>query len=168
MIYDNLSMIVACDENNGIGLDNNLLVNLPIDMKRFIKITSGKMIIMGRKTFDSIPNKPLKNRINVVLTRSNEYIHRDIIVINSKNDAINLIKDSNKEVIIIGGSEIYDLFYDNCKTIYMTMIHHIFESNKFFNCYKLSDFYVKDYKFNAKDENNKHDCSFITYERLKK
>jgi dihydrofolate reductase len=123
-----LSIIVATDSNDGIGYRGDLLFKIPQDMKRFKELTTGKSIIMGRKTYESLPNGALPNRHNIVLTRDeNLFIdyskYNDIItVIYDPNILIDMYKDSEKEVFIIGGGEIYKQFLPYCNKIYLTKV----------------------------------------------
>ena len=97
-----ITLIAAVSKNNGIGLNNKLLWYNKDDLKRFKELTIGHSIIMGRKTFESLPNGALPNRKNIVLTREKNYSNKNIFVANNINDAIQLTKnDSNP--FIIGG-----------------------------------------------------------------
>ena len=130
-----LSAIVAIDKNNGIGYQNKLLYSVPDDIKRFKEITRGHVIIMGRKTADSLPNKQaLKNRINVVITKNfdlnDEYKERGFFVSNQIENNFyeyidNLVNKFTifKEAFIIGGASIYRFFLPFIDTIYLTRFH---------------------------------------------
>lgn len=106
-----LSIIVAVSENNVIGKDNQLIWNLPADMKFFKKKTKGHLIITGRKNYESIPEKfrPLLDRTNIVITRQEDYKAPGAIVFSSADAALKYAKQnhSDEEVFIIGGGEIY-------------------------------------------------------------
>lgn len=122
----NISIIAAMDQNRAIGNNNNLLWHLPNDLKRFKKITMGKPIIMGRKTFESI-GRVLPGRENIILTTQSDYEHSargDIIVFNNLNNLLEYLikKYSNTEVMVIGGAEIYKLFLDYANKIYLTIV----------------------------------------------
>lgn len=125
------SIIVAFAENYAIGKGNDLLCHLPGDLKRFKKITSGNTVIMGRKTFLSLPNGALPNRRNIVITRSKNLNFKNIEIVNSTQEAINIC-DKNKENFIIGGGEIYKQFLPFVDKIYLTKIHTEFEADTFF------------------------------------
>ena len=122
-----ITLIAAVSKNNGIGLNNKLLWYNKDDLKRFKELTIGHSIIMGRKTFESLPNGALPNRKNIVLTREKNYSNKNIFVANNINDAIQLTKnDSNP--FIIGGGEIYSLFFEIAQKIELTRI------DKFVRC----------------------------------
>ena len=87
MIKNELTIIAAASTNNVIGLDNRLIWDIPKDLKRFKELTQGHSVIMGRKTFESLPN-PLPNRVNIVVTRNTEYQHDEVIVCKSINEAL--------------------------------------------------------------------------------
>ena len=107
-----ISIIAAIGKNNEIGKKNKLLWHLPADMKHFREITSGRTVIMGQKTFESIGNRPLPNRRNIVLTKDASFVHEGIEIVHSLEELDNLLKKENdesirlaqdKEVFIIGG-----------------------------------------------------------------
>lgn len=125
-----MNLIVAVDEKWGIGKDNDLLISIPEDMKFFRTITKNSIIIMGRKTLESFPNgKPLKNRENIVLTKSN--IKEDVTIFNSIEDVLNYVK--NKEnVFVIGGGSIYKQLLPYCEKAYVTKIKKDFNADVFF------------------------------------
>lgn len=116
-----VSIVVAIAENNAIGKNNELLWHLPTDLKHFKQLTSGHTIIMGRKTFDSI-GKPLPNRRNIVITRSNSLEIPGAEVVNNIDQALALCT-AEKEVFIVGGAEIYRQAMDKTDKIYLTTVH---------------------------------------------
>ena len=105
MIKNELTIIAAASTNNVIGLDNKLIWNIPKDLKRFKELTQGHNVIMGRKTFESLPN-PLPNRVNIVVTRNTEYQYEGVIICKSINEALDHCKDDS-QTFILGGGEIY-------------------------------------------------------------
>ena len=107
-----ITLVAAIASNNVIGKENSLPWNIPEDLKRFKQMTSGHTILMGRKTFDSI-GRPLPNRQNLVMTKDENFEREGIKVINDFNEALELIKESNEDVFVIGGSKIYE-FDSNC------------------------------------------------------
>ena len=125
-----MNLIVAVDEKWGIGKNNDLLISIPEDMKFFRTTTKNSIIIMGRKTLESFPNgKPLKNRENVVLTKSN--IKEDVTIFDSIEDVLNYVK--NKEnVFVIGGGSIYKQLLPYCEKAYVTKIKKDFNADVFF------------------------------------
>lgn len=148
----NMNLIVAIDQNNGIGKDNNLLTHIPEDMKFFKEMTTGNVVIMGRKTLESFPNKkPLPNRTNIVITGDKNYKVDDAIIANSIENAIEIAKEMDKEIFVIGGASIYKQMLELCDTLYITQIFESFDADTFFpkishdwKCQNLSE--IKEYK----------------------
>jgi dihydrofolate reductase len=128
---NNISIIVAIGKNNEIGYKNNLLWRISDDLKRFKKFTTNNTVIMGRKTFDSLPKGALPNRENIVITRNSNLKYENCIMANSINDAIEKSSDNN-ELFIIGGEEIYKLAYPICIKLYLTKIDEEFSADAFF------------------------------------
>ena len=130
-----MNAIVACGLNGEIGKDNQLLIKIKKDLKFFKEITTGKIVVMGRKTFESLPDKkPLPNRINIVLSR-NKIEDENVITIHSLNDLFDELEKYNTEdVFIIGGAEIYKTLLPFCEYIYQTeVLKTFYHANKFFN-----------------------------------
>ncbi len=121
-----ISLIVAVDNNNAIGQNGDQLAYISDDLKRFKQITSGHTIIMGRKTYEALPNGALPNRQNIVVTRNNNLVFPECKIVSSAQAAIDLCK-SQKEIFIIGGGEIYNTFMPLASTIYLTRIYHSFK-----------------------------------------
>lgn len=126
-----VSAIVALDVNYGIGHKGGLPWHIPADMRRFKKLTSGHSVIMGRKTFDSLPNGALPDRENIVLTRNKDFQPDGVVVFHSPNDVLKYL-DPEKKYFVIGGQEIYNLFFHTCTKLYMTYIFREFETDKTF------------------------------------
>ncbi|MCZ4410267.1 dihydrofolate reductase [Cryomorphaceae bacterium 1068] len=129
--------IAAIAENRAIGKDNDLIWNLPDDMKFFKDSTLNQVVITGRKNFESIPHKyrPLPNRINIVLTRSEDYDASGALVYNSIEDALNFCKsEGHKSVFVIGGGQIYKLALEKnlVDVMYLTRVHESFEADSFY------------------------------------
>jgi len=157
-----ISIIVAIGENHAIGKNNQLLWHMPADLKHFKDITSGRSIIMGRKTFDSV-GKPLPKRRNIVVTRQ-DIIIPGCEVVKSIEDGLALCKGED-EVFIGGGAEIYRQAMHLTDIIYLTIIHKIFDADTFFPeiDYKIwKETQREDY---LADEKNPYPYSFITLER---
>lgn len=125
-----VSIVVAIAENNAIGKNNELLWYLPTDLKHFKQLTSGRTIIMGRKTFDSI-GKPLPNRRNIVITRSAGMEIPGAEVVNTLDQALALCT-TEEEVFIVGGAEIYRQAMDKTDKIYLTRVHAQYAADAFF------------------------------------
>ena len=119
---DNLSIIVAVAENNAIGLNNQLLYRLPNDLKRFKALTTGHTIIMGRKTFESLPKGALPNRRNIVLSRQEGLHYENAECYRSLEDAL-MQCDYTEDVYIIGGGELYRQTIGLVKRIHLTVVH---------------------------------------------
>lgn len=122
-------MIVAVDKKWGIGIKGDLLMSLPEDMKFFREKTLDSVVIYGRKTLESFPNgKPLKNRINIVITTNKDFVCEDAIVVHSLEEASEKAKEfSDKEVFVIGGGTIYRQMLKYCDKAYITKIDRVFE-----------------------------------------
>lgn len=128
-----MNLIVAVSDNWGIGYKNKLLFSVPADMKFFRETTKDSVVIMGRKTLESFPGKkPLKNRVNIVLTNHSDYKVEDAIICHSVQDAIEYSKRYDKEVFVIGGEAVYREFLPFCKKAYITKIHAKTEADSFF------------------------------------
>jgi len=132
MIYSNISIIVAIAENFAIGKNNDLLFHLPNDLKRFKQITVGKPVIMGRNTLLSLPNGPLKNRRNIVISDIPGDNFEGCEMTSSIEGAIELVKDE-AESFIIGGGMIYRQFYPFSGKLYLTLVHKPFDADVYFS-----------------------------------
>jgi dihydrofolate reductase len=164
-----VSIIVAAAENGVIGKDNDLIWNLPKDMRFFKETTLNHHVIMGRKNFESIPHKyrPLPNRTNIVITRQDNYKADRCVVANSVEAALDIAKENgDKEPFIIGGGQIYKLALEAnlVDRIYLTKVHHTFDGDTFFpelnNKWKEVNTTV-----NKADKKHAYDYDFITLER---
>lgn len=129
-----MNLIVAVDKNWGIGYQNKLLVSIPEDMKFFRSETSGKVVVMGRKTLESFPNGlPLKNRTNIVLTKNPAYQVKGATVLHSVEEVLEEVKKFPPEdVYVIGGDSIYKAFLPYCKVAHVTRIDHAYEADAYF------------------------------------
>ena len=160
-----ISLIVAVGNDNVMGLNNQLPWRLPADLKYFKAVTNGHHIIMGRKTFDSL-GKPLPNRINVVITRQNNFAAEGVEVFNNIDDAIALVKKNNEtEAFIIGGSEIFKQSMQQCNRMYITRIHHSFEGDTFFPEINNGEWKLVKSETHQPDEKNLYSYTFEVYER---
>ena len=129
-----MQLILSADKNWAIGKDNKLLVRIPADMKFFRETTTGKVVVMGRKTLESFPNGlPLKNRTNIVLTRNLDYKIKDAIIVHSKEELDQELKKYNSEdIYVIGGECIYRMLLDECDTAHVTKIDYVYEADAYF------------------------------------
>ena len=160
-----ISLIVAASINNAIGKENQLLWHLPNDLKFFKNTTWGGVVIMGRKTFESV-NKPLPGRTNIVITKQPDWNAENVVVASSLEDALEKATALNfKEIFIIGGGEIYKQSIEIANRIYLTKVHTEIDGDTFFpdlnNDWKMIS--NRDFK---SDEKNKFDHSFQIWERV--
>jgi len=162
----NISIIAAIGKNNELGRNNELLWHIPEDMKRFKRITSGHAVIMGRKTFHSINNKPLLNRRNIVLTKDTSLYFPNIEMVHSVDEALELVK-LESEVFILGGAAVYEQFLPFTHKMYLTKVHREYDADAFFPVYDESDWHVIERKDIVGDEQSGVDYSFVTLEKRK-
>ena len=157
-----ISIIVAIAENYAIGKNNQLLWHMPHDLKHFKEITSGRTIVMGRKTYESV-GKPLPNRRNIVVTRQDIEIP-GCEVVKSVDEGLSLCTGED-EVFIGGGAEIYRLAMDKTDRIYLTIIDHNFDADTFFPEIDYNRWHEVSREDYEPDEKNRYPYSFITLER---
>jgi len=162
-----ISLILAADEQNGIGKNNQLLCHLPADLKYFKQTTIGHDIVMGRKTYESV-GRLLPGRTNIIITRNPDFKIEGAVIANSVEEAIHYAKSHQEnELFITGGGEIFKLSMKYTDRIYLTRIHHTFDGDTFFpELDKEKWKQVKEEKHLA-DEKNKYDYSFLVYEKIK-
>ena len=159
-----ISLIVAADEKNGIGKNNQLLCHLPSDLKYFKSITTGHHIMMGRKTYEAV-GRSLPNRTNIVISRSSKLIE-GCVVKGSIEEGISFAKENGEhELFITGGGIIFDLTLHLVDKMYITRIHHTFEADTFFPHFDKHDWQEIKNEFHKADEKNAYDFSFIVYQR---
>lgn len=129
-----MNLIAAVDSNWGIGKNNQLLVKIPADMKFFRETTTGKVVVMGRKTLESFPNgQPLKNRVNIVLTHDETYQVKDAILVYSIEELWKeLEKYDSENIYVIGGESIYDQLVDACDVAHITKIDYAYDADAHF------------------------------------
>lgn len=129
-----MQLIAAVDRNWAIGKNNQLLVRIPADQKFFREVTTGKVVVMGRKTLESFPNgMPLKNRTNIVLTHNPDYQVKDAIVVHSMDELHEELKKYNSDdIFIIGGEKIYEQMLDECDVAHITKIEFAYDADAYF------------------------------------
>lgn len=129
-----MKAILSADRNWGIGNGNKLLVRIPSDMKFFRQTTTGKVVVMGRKTLESFPGgQPLANRINIVLTGNKDYTAKGAVIVHSKEELLEMLKQYDTEdVYIIGGESVYRMMLPYCDTVLVTKIDRTFQADTFF------------------------------------
>ena len=162
--HKNITMIAAIAENNALGKDNKLIWHLSDDLKHFKNLTKGHHVIMGRKTFESMP-KALPNRTNVVISRQKEYTAENAHVVHSLEAALALAHEDERP-FIIGGGEIYrqGMAFANC--IELTRVHDDFEADTFFPEIDTAVWREVWRENHDKDEKHAHAFSFIRYEKI--
>lgn len=154
-----MKIIASADRNWGIGKDNELLIRISDDMKRFRRMTTGNVVVMGRKTLESFPNQaPLPNRVNMVLTRDETYHPEGTVAVHSIAELLEKLNvyDTNA-VFVIGGDSIYRQLLDLCDTAYITKIDFAYEADAWFP--NLEE--RKDWKL--VEESEKQTCADVTY-----
>lgn len=129
-----MNLIAAVDSNWAIGYKNQLLVRIPEDQKWFRETTTGKAVIMGRKTLESFPNKaPLKNRLNIVITSDMNYEVTGAIVVHSVSEAIEAAKEyADEDIYVIGGESVYRQFLPLCNVAHITKIDYAYQADAYF------------------------------------
>lgn len=158
-----ITLIAAAAENDALGKDNDLIWHISEDLKRFKRLTTGHAIIMGRKTFESMP-KALPNRTNIVLTKNKAYKAEGAFVVTSIAEALALAEEDTQP-FVIGGAQIYSLFMDHCDRIELTRVHHEFEADVFFPKIDTSKWRISAEEFISKSENQPYDYTYITYDK---
>lgn len=157
-----MNLIVAVDYNWAIGYKNELLIHIPKDRQFFKDTTMSKIVVMGRKTFESLSNKlPLKGRINIILTSDVNYKVPNAIVLNCLDDLYDeLEKYDTENIFIIGGESIYKQLLDKCDTAFITKINKEFKADSFFpNLDNDSKWKIA----NKSEKENYTDVSYIFY-----
>ena len=162
-----MNLIVAVDKNWAIGCNNQLLVSIPSDMKFFRETTTGKVVVMGRKTLESFPGgQPLKKRTNIVITSDPTYKVKDAVVVSGIEEAVEELKKYKEDgIYVIGGESIYRQMLPYCKTAYVTKIDHAYAADTFFP--NLDE--MKDWKLTGiSDEQTYFDLEYVfaRYERV--
>jgi dihydrofolate reductase len=161
-----ISIIAALAENNAIGKQQQLLCYLPLDLKRFKTLTMGKAIVMGRKTFESLPNGALPKRKNIILSSIHEEGYVDSFVCQSLEEALTLC-EKEEEIFIIGGATVYTQAMPIANKLYLTRIHDTFEgADTFFPEVDFSMWKEVEKEFFEADQKHPHSFTFYTYERV--
>lgn len=162
-----MNLIVAVDENWAIGNKNELLVRIPADHKFFREETTGKVVVLGRKTLETFPQGlPLKNRTNIILSSNPNYQVKDAIVVHSIDELMEELKNyKDEDVYVIGGDSIYKQLLPYCKVAHVTKIDHAYEADAYFP--NLDE--MQEWKITAdSDEQVYFDLTyhFLKYERV--
>lgn len=157
-----ITIIAATELNDGIGLNGDLLFKLPKDLKRFKTITSGRTVVMGRKTWESLPTKPLPRRRNIVLTSDRDYVAEGAELAHNVGEILEIAK--SREVFIIGGAEIYRQFIHYADRMLLTHIHEVALADTYFPSYS-TEWHVQSMVKHEKDKDHEVDFTFATYVR---
>ena len=163
-----MNLIVAVDENWAIGYKNDLLIRIPADMKMFRQETTGKVVVLGRKTLETFPNGlPLKNRTNIILSTKKDYTVKDAIVVHSIEELLEELKNYPQEdIYIIGGETVYRQMLPYCNVAHVTRIDRKYEADAFFPNLEADE----NWEITAEsDEQSYFDTTytFVKYERTK-
>ena len=164
-----ISLIAATATNMGIGLDGKIpwQDQLPRDMAHFKRITLGKTVVMGRKTWESLGGKPLVERDNIVLTRDSGYLAQGARTVQSIDEFL----DRGDEVMVIGGGQVYELFMPHADRLYLTLVDDNFVADTYFPALNtlniLSDWYdTEPAQYRPTDERNWVGCVYRTLQRI--
>ena len=164
-----MNAIVAVDNNWAIGCKNRLLVRIPADHKNFRQETTGKVVVLGRKTLETFPQgMPLPNRTNIILSTDSEYKVKDAVVVHSKEELdTELKKYPTEDVYIIGGESVYRMMLPACDVVHVTKIDHDYEADAYFPNLDKDD----EWEITAESEEQTYfdlPYYFVKYERRKK
>lgn len=161
-----ISFVVAAATNNAIGKDGKLPWHLPNDMKHFKNVTWGMPVVMGRKTFESL-GKALPGRKNIVITRQPGLNLAGTVTVQKIEDALFVAKQTDaKEVMVIGGGEIYKTLFDKAKRIYLTRVEAEPEADTFFPVLHPKEWHLVSQQIHEADEKNAYNYSFQLWERI--
>ena len=161
-----MNLIVAVDNNWAIGSKNELLIRIPNDHKHFREETTGKVVVLGRKTLETFPQgMPLKNRINIILSKDPNYQVKDAIVVHSIEELLEELKKyDEEEIFVIGGESVYRMMLPYCSKVYVTKIDHAYQADTYFpNLDQLEDWEMTE----VSEEHTCFDLEYVfsTYER---
>jgi dihydrofolate reductase len=162
-----ISIIVAIAENHAIGKNNDLLWHIPEDLKRFKRLTTGHTVIMGKKTYASLPRKPLPNRVNIVITDDPGDLFDQCVMAWSVEDALNK-SDPSDENFIIGGASVYRQFLPFSDRLYITWVHKSFDGDVFFPEIDFSEWLLVSSEDVPPVKENDFSYSNNIYDRIKK
>lgn len=161
-----ISVVVAADERQGIGIHNKLPWKLRSDLQYFRNLTTGHHIIMGRNTYESI-GKPLPNRVNIVLSSQKDFNPEQVIVRSSLHDAIEFARDAGEtECMVIGGAALYNQILPFADRIYLTRVHANCTCDVFFPEMAHDEWKLISSEKHPKDDNNEYSYSFEVYDHI--
>jgi dihydrofolate reductase len=159
-----IQLVVIADENNGIGKDNELLAKMPEDLKHFKKLTTGFPVIMGRKTFNSVGNRPLPNRRNIVVTRQSLSFEGAEIA-HSLEDALKLCR-ADEKISIVGGETIFRQAMPLANVIELTRLHHTFPADTFFPEIDPTQWQQTASEEHPADSKNPYPFTFLSFSKI--
>ncbi|MDX9919344.1 MAG: dihydrofolate reductase [Paludibacter sp.] len=162
-----ISIVAAVADNYAIGKGNKLPWHLPADLKHFRELTTGHAVVMGKRTFESLPNGPLPNRRNVVLTSvMSEGVNEGYFEADSLEDAFYLCEKEEK-IFIVGGAAVYRQSLEIAESLYITWVHHEFSADIYFPEVDFSKWDEVSRQDMTADEKNPYPYSFVHYKRKK-
>lgn len=162
MEQPNISIIVAIAQNYAIGKDNDLLWHISDDLKRFKAITSSHTVIMGSKTYMSLPRRPLPNRRNIVLTGNPDFQCQGAELAHSVQQVLDMVKDDG-ECFVIGGGTVYNQFLPHANRLYVTLVHKDFDADVFFPAINNEQFIVEKESERKFDPSSQLEYTYIDY-----
>ncbi len=161
-----ISIVAALADDFAIGYKKKLPWNLPADMKHFKNLTTGHTVVMGKRTFESLPNGPLPNRTNIVLTTMlSEGVVEGYFEADSLEDALELCSNA-EQVFVIGGAAVYQQCMDSVDSMYLTWVHGDFKADTYFPEIDFSKWKEVSREDHPADEKNEYPYSFSVYERV--
>lgn len=162
-----ISLIAAVAADGAIGYRQQLLCHLPNDLKYFKALTSGHTVVMGRRTFESLPGGALPNRKNIVLTRDSQHAWPNVTICHTLDEAL-AQEAEDSELFVIGGASLYQEAIHMADTLYITHIHHRFDkADTFFPAINPEEWEPTETKDMPADERHAYPYTFTTYQRKK-
>lgn len=161
----NLSIIVAMAQKGAIGKDNDLLWHLGDDLKRFKKLTTGHPVVMGRRTWESLPKRPLPGRRNIVMTENPDFEAPGAEVVHGVAGLFKALKGCDDEVFVMGGASIYELLLPYTKRLYVTRVYRDYEADVYFPTIDMSEFTLVKFGEPLYDEESGLDYAYEEYDR---
>jgi len=155
-----ITLVAAMGRGRVIGANGQMPWHLPAEMKHFRRVTKGQVVVMGRKTFESI-GEPLKGRVNMVMTRDQSYEAPGCLVVHSIDEAMR----DDRPLFVIGGAELYRAFLPYADTMILTRIHHDFHGDTFFPAWDEAEWLLTTSEAHPQDDRNAYDFTIETYQR---
>ena len=158
-----ISIIVAVSKNGAIGKNNDLLWHISDDLKRFKAITSEHTVVMGTKTYESLPFKPLPKRENIVITRNKDLHFEGCTMANSVEEIVTKYASSEEEIFVIGGANIYEQFLPYANKLYITWVYEDFDGDVFFPSIDETIWKISEKSDVLHDKKSNLNYAFFTY-----